>query len=362
MKFTLLALNLSLLLVAASAFAGAGNEGHGGGALICKDREDNQLLDLWEATIPGLFRETALDIQRGNKPVEAQIDAALARLKRSDSDFGELVLDSYKTALAHEEDKKPEDPPLPPITDALTDFVKPGCTLEPVANYYDDTEVLKFDVPLIATLPRTDIAALWVHEAVYKTLRRIHQATNSLSTRRIVGLLFSSLRAKKLKAEIQAILRETEIEGGPSNLEELAPGRIAVKSGFPGDTYFVNLSIIETSENERKCGPVYWGVGSGRHRYMNDAYTGATTRIPLSSLDPSGLHATISCRRIFPQAFLKNWFKVNSCLGGNTAGCDYIVLLRDYRGQILKASSISSDDQISNDDVIAGKDLIFQPE
>lgn len=177
--------------------AGAGSTvGNGGGSLVCNTGEVF-LYDLYEATIPGEMSEKGLNIVRSTKPVEAQIEEAFERVYGIVPSLAELFFISYVELKKVVRDI-PAGYSLVVPTDVNNDFIKSGCEVKGVARYNSEKNVLFIDRVLMAKMSPTDQAALWIHEAVYKTLRKTQKAQDSRSTRKIVGYLFSDTPATQV--------------------------------------------------------------------------------------------------------------------------------------------------------------------
>jgi hypothetical protein len=75
------------------------------------------------------------------------------------------------------------------------------------ANYTNQNQVLiRKDVWTSAVVSELDKAALLVHEAVYRWLRSDYADTNSVRSRRIVGLLFSNLAVEQINKGILELI------------------------------------------------------------------------------------------------------------------------------------------------------------
>lgn len=178
----------------------AGNEsGHGGGAYICENPAESELLDLFEASLKkplGL----GLTIKRTSEKVELQIANALKRIDVLVPHLSQLIRKKLKLALA----KKVEIPsgttvPFPKDTNHNIQKCKPAG----VGIYDDQKNILIYDPRVLSSLPRTDQAAFWIHEAVYKALREktreisedqktpIGVGKDSRAARSITGAAFS---------------------------------------------------------------------------------------------------------------------------------------------------------------------------
>jgi hypothetical protein len=182
----------SLLIGPAFAKATGGSVVNGGGGLVCPDGV--HLFDLFEATIPGEHSEDGLKIIDSTDDVEAQVRVQIAKLERAVGPrFMERVLNAYKKSKQEAVDV-PNGISIAPPTDVNNEFVKTGCDrqIQGVASYNDSKNRLNIDRKLYDRMSKTDQAALWVHEAIYKVLRELTPTQDSRLTRKIIGYLFSN--------------------------------------------------------------------------------------------------------------------------------------------------------------------------
>jgi hypothetical protein len=182
----------SLLTVCLGFFwalpASAGQESHGGGALICLQKGgtfDADLLDLREALATGH------EIPRSAEPVESQIRAALNKLEAVEPRFAQSAWNAYFELQGSVKQPDAGMALAPPI-DAMIRQIPRGCFFAGVAIYRAKEKTLDLDPVVYAQLDATGQAALWVHEAIYKVLRDQRGATDSRAARRLTGRLFST--------------------------------------------------------------------------------------------------------------------------------------------------------------------------
>jgi hypothetical protein len=176
------------LLVNLPSFAHAneteGGAGHGGSAMVCANSVE--MLDLFEGVnVYGLhFSITP------NRDALATARAALNKLANYPifqsllSAELEAVL-QYARVLAVDTKNIPTDDIFPIVTEV-------GCSLEPAAVYLDGQNIILIDQTLFNAMDVESQAALYLHEAVYKIARDHAQATNSISSRKIVAYLLST--------------------------------------------------------------------------------------------------------------------------------------------------------------------------
>lgn len=193
------------------ALAGA-KEGGGGGAWVCRDSYGQlvwaKLVDLFEAQ-----EEFGLTLGSYQGSYESAVDEVRNRL--SASTFGSLYsIPQYMDRLNYLK-ASPQitytHNTIPVIGDALYFLIPPAseCTqgsvqYEQVVNYRSDTDI-EVQADLFSSLPEIDKAALVVHEAVYALRRDSQKDTNSVVSRRIVGLAFSTMTVKELVGEFGAL-------------------------------------------------------------------------------------------------------------------------------------------------------------
>jgi hypothetical protein len=186
----------------AFADAGVGSTG-GGGAYVCRNADGSirksLLVDLWESTHTPFnwmgmnAKFLTLDLA-SNQDVDTQLQGAIARLKNLDPIFGLLVerqLVDIRSAVYF----LPPDISLTLPPDLNPNFFPRGCPPEGMMLYDDHAETLAIDASLFSKLATpTDVAAAYLHEAVYKVARNIpfYSAKNSALVRRMVSCLFSS--------------------------------------------------------------------------------------------------------------------------------------------------------------------------
>jgi hypothetical protein len=196
--------------VPSTALAG-GTESHGGGGFVCKDAAGKisvELLDLWEAQhLP--LRDDAQDpgrkltIPHSDDATEEQIGRAFAKLARIDSVLHGQVTAAYKHYMGgHLQPIADPDVELARPSDVNQDHGKRGCELKGVASYDDDADILSIDPVLEQAMSRTDRAALYVHEAVYKAFRTQGRVSNSILARQLTAYLFAREEFPNPKADV----------------------------------------------------------------------------------------------------------------------------------------------------------------
>lgn len=175
---------------------GGMDSGGGGGAFVCRDGGfgsgteivSSELLDLWEAVnIHGW------PITYSNAPVEEQIHNALEKF----NDYYPMLKEDLRVELDYLMQNIRVLPPnviIMPPQDAHNLYGKRGCPLEGMMYYNGTVQKLNIDKLIFDKLQtKTDVAAAYLHEAIYKLFRNIPDYhTNSIGTRILIGCLFST--------------------------------------------------------------------------------------------------------------------------------------------------------------------------
>lgn len=183
----------------------SGEKGNGGGAVVCRDAQNkitsSELLDLWEgknspyraSSRLTILDDPALAPGQLNQPSQhSQIDRALKKLARlAGQRYSDRVRESIAIARRNVT-LVPADVGIMPPPDAKNSFIKKGCRPEGVALYDDRTETLFLDQEIFDAMSPTSQAALWVHEGLYRLLRRDAKVTDSIRARILTAYLFSS--------------------------------------------------------------------------------------------------------------------------------------------------------------------------
>jgi hypothetical protein len=145
------------------------------------------LLDLWEAReIIGWTIPVSVD------PVDTQIAAALLKLQPIDDGFYQQLV-SEVAAIRAGAKYLPAAVTIKPPSDALNQYGKTGCTLEGMMLYDGVFNRLMIDSDIFShLLDNTNIAAAWVHEAIYKVFRDLSGHVDSRQARKLTACLFAS--------------------------------------------------------------------------------------------------------------------------------------------------------------------------
>jgi hypothetical protein len=168
--------------------------GNGGGGVSCVRNDGSlrvSLLDFWE--IPLSFSEPR-QLKQSQLPAADQAREALKQLPRT----------AFFTELRHQLDlllsgqnvvMLDKDTAIMPPSDAKNLFIQRGCNLVGLAVFEDATNTLFIDSFLFGLLSETDKAGLFVHESVYKILRKNfpEATTDSILARRITACAFTNL-------------------------------------------------------------------------------------------------------------------------------------------------------------------------
>lgn len=225
------ALAVTFATIDVGAQGGGQGVGNGGGGWICRENDAKkslrwiQTLDLFEAE-----HEWGYTPKRSEADEFRQISDALGELRPL---MPEFVADTEK-ALKIARKGVLVQGPLPrrergsqkPIQDDIA-TVPPGVHTCPngtweriqLAVFYDPNE-LEIDRDWYRLLPKTERAALYLHEAIYLLLRKgPGKDPNSIRTRQIVGILLSTLPAEHKAQLIRYQLDHPEIQNRETVLE-----------------------------------------------------------------------------------------------------------------------------------------------
>lgn len=179
------------IFVASNAGAGP-STGGGGSAFVCRspagEIQKTVFLDLWEAQ--QVYGWPVL--KNNQQTARAQIRSALLKLKtidpvlaRETANIVERIQDTAVFLGANVDFAIPED--------AKAKYFDPNCQLSGMLYFDDQFNKLFISNPIFEKLEsQTEVAAAWIHEAIYKILRSKLAQTTSMSTRVLVGCLFST--------------------------------------------------------------------------------------------------------------------------------------------------------------------------
>lgn len=201
------------LMASPGVFASEGAIGNGGGAWVCQNADAlgtlrwAQLVDLYEArTEFGLIQQ-----EMGERNYHEIIDLIRMKLFSVDKGFYEGIQKQLETVEPNlvfvDADLEIVDDALYRIRPSKKECLGGTISYVQLANYTNYGKILiqkgVFEDP---RLGEVDKAALMIHEAVYAYLRERFQEKDSVCARRIVGLLFSTMRAEEVKKEIEKLL------------------------------------------------------------------------------------------------------------------------------------------------------------
>jgi|GEM_PF-7029738 len=208
----ILALSLSM---SATAIAQPvdGKEGNGGGGLVCADGV--YLYDLFEGAIPGQLTENGLKIIERPEAVEIQIDYIFSKIGRIMSADLEIHLRKTFDQVFAAQQKIPAGLSLVFPADLEAEFALPGCELRGLASYNDRRERLLIDASLYSRMTPTHQAALWIHETIYKFMRKVERTPTS----RLTGLTVAYLFSDALESSYREEIFPSNLEGGRFGLK-----------------------------------------------------------------------------------------------------------------------------------------------
>jgi hypothetical protein len=181
------------ILFASQTYAGVGSSG-GGLAVVCRDPqgviESAELLDLYEGvardhlTIVSpldsveaeylYFTQEIRHVVGDTRPVDQSVVSAFDQIM--DGSF------HFLPAGAH---------PAPTCDMGSTIPVPPGCDIEQLATYDDQTNIIDVDSEIWSALNTVNQGALIAHETLYRDYRVAGDQTSE-NVRRLVALLFST--------------------------------------------------------------------------------------------------------------------------------------------------------------------------
>lgn len=187
------------MMTVSPTYAQAVQEAHGGGAVVCRNPSNGsirsvELLDVWEAELEGWKPQ---DAQQG---FDRLTQVLLDRLSLLNPEFAEHVKQALPEIMAMRKDV-PSGVGIVPPDDARNNLIKEGCSLEGVARFVTATtnpvgtprpDTLYVNPRLYEKMDPLSQAALWIHEAIYKVLRDMENAKDSVLTRQLVAAISSS--------------------------------------------------------------------------------------------------------------------------------------------------------------------------
>jgi hypothetical protein len=203
-KTVILATLVSLTSISAHAIDKAGN---GGGAFVCQDPSESEFLDLYEA------REAGYKIIPSTDSVDDQIKAALSKLAAARF---KKIFDLYEQVRAANIIPPPKGQELAWPSDALNTYAKESCPGKGIMLYHDSVnkhlpDTIEQDTPTLNSLPATQQAAAWVHETVYKYMRKHYGNTDSVKSQIWTGFAFSNETEDQALAAVVAVAGNSPI-------------------------------------------------------------------------------------------------------------------------------------------------------
>jgi hypothetical protein len=182
-----------------TALAGGTSSG-GGGAYVCRDRNGQmssaKLVDLWESENSPFEWGNGTQVLKVDydnaTPEQQQVDNALTKLDSFDTTLGStvrLLVDEIRKNVR----PLPSGVALTVPNDLQTDYFPVGCPPEGMLRYNGVTSALEMRTDIFEKLEtKTDTAAAYLHEAIYKAFRDgFDRAHDSTLARRLVACLFS---------------------------------------------------------------------------------------------------------------------------------------------------------------------------
>jgi hypothetical protein len=205
----------SLISISPPAFA-KGVDGGGGGAYICPDPTQSEFLDLYEARRDGFV------ILSKSTPVDEQIQDILSRLNPCGPALRLAMIYELGRVQTASVRSRPSDQDIAWPSDEENKYGKKGCAGKGLIVFYDDTNSKDEDQQSLESMPNTEQAAAWVHEAVYKYLRDTQGDTDATRARKVVKQLFSEQSDSDRKSAISDLNIE-KLPGSPYQLDMTNP-------------------------------------------------------------------------------------------------------------------------------------------
>ncbi len=273
-----------LTLIAASMcnVALAGDSAHGGGAFICPDPTQSEFLDLFEAHLSKKSKGLGLQISLSDDPVEIQIQKAFNRL-RVGSPLYNGVLATYAEVRSAKVNPTDSGATINWPEDEKNHLSKTGCAPIGVILYSDENNSILQDLehlPLIGeqnpsptALPNTQQAAAWVHETIYKFLRKTQYEKDSIRARKITGHLFSTESEGELNAALIAIAglniwaTNRMYLGAP----DFGPHNLVFSAAYPGEPVRFWVDFQPSPKSDPRChAPKILRAGFGNPTWSGD--------------------------------------------------------------------------------------------
>ncbi len=182
---------------------GAGSSG-GGGAAVCRDQNRNiisaRILDLYEGEVRFGYQINQ-DASSPNDQLVRAISQLPARYQAFVTEIAAGIVEEFQFL--------PDGVSLAPTTDLGSDYgvvVPDGCSIEPV-GFYEMDGTLKVSHPVFSALSNTDQSAFILHEAIYKIARYSNRASDSATSRHLVGALFASnLQTSSIESLVKDVI------------------------------------------------------------------------------------------------------------------------------------------------------------
>ena len=254
-------------------------EGHGGGAVVCRNLYDNsiyyaELLDLWEGE-----RFLELNIPRSDDEVQNQFMNSISVFQSKRQMYKDLI--SLFHSMETSEGSLPPDLGLNLTNDINAMFYakymeemvykktseRKQCKLEMVANFGADN-VLRKDTEILSIFSKTDVAAMYTHEVLYKAARNSAIFNGEE--------LEDSSKVRELVAHIYAV---------PQNLEKIAELINKLFSKRKRNHYDIisddsgSLKLKISLSGESSAGKIYQGLIGVYQVHMYDSELKNPTKV-----------------------------------------------------------------------------------
>ena len=248
---------LAAIAMIALPFVGESNafaqndKGNGGGAFICDDPTKSEFLDLFEASL-NEEGNLGLNIIKSKDSVSNQIQNAFLRFDPKTPLYRKIIK-TYQKVLSAKRIPIPANMALSWPIDEKNRYQPINCKERGIIIYHDSSQQDSMDIDnnSLKLLSKTDQAAAWVHETIYKYLRDTQGDIDSIRTRKIVGYLFSNLPDSEVRLALEKYGIRPQDCAMSTSLDEVESFTVKLNSSIEGvqvesssEDYFVNNNVL----------------------------------------------------------------------------------------------------------------------
>ncbi|MBI2520370.1 MAG: hypothetical protein HYV97_08125 [Bdellovibrio sp.] len=205
-------------ITSAMAGEGSGREvGNGGGAIVCRDSLSNvtfaQVYENWEYRALGIKESNDFDMA-------TLVEMALTKVKKINPWLHELMVPELAKVSSgiNLQIASGEAIALNNVLDSKHVTMPVRCPNNPsqrpqyeqVVNYLDDGRIF-VDTEIYQSLSQRSLAALHLHEAIYKILRDLRGDTNSADARKLNAYLMADCDEPTLMSVMKNVLTGTQL-------------------------------------------------------------------------------------------------------------------------------------------------------